>query len=420
MFRSFFKLILFVFSLTALVLVVSLVAAPYFVRQDQVKLFIEKNVTLSDDKKIQLPKKIEFGLFPYMHFETEEVNILNGKHVEEKFENVKFGFDFNDILGKSIDFDVKVTHNKISYDANIDVIDYRNFYNNGSTPIVVKAKLPVPFTLKGNLKIDGKKRHFKDFVLSHKKTTLKGTINHESKGVKSQKIDGNIALDTDNIDDLRRLAMFDQYKSKFNMLEGTGKVVLAFSTSGYDEYTYKKNLDSEGSLKFNNIVVYGFDLDEIARNPAEVKFVEDYSRKIEVENASGLFAINKGVAELKDVIAKSAVIDLSAKGFADVAEESLNIEVNADLNTATQKLNAPLDIKGSFESPKISVRYGEAIVNNLPAILGAGGGNLEKDLKKEIKKISPKDIGKSLLGNEKAVDDIKKELKNLKGIFKGL
>lgn len=407
MFRSFFKLLLFVILMTLVIVSAALVAAPYFVRQDQVKAFIEENITLPDNKKLVLEGDIDFGLFPYMYFETKKVDIKGEGVPTQTFENVKVGFDFNDLFGKGVDFDIRTKYMGIAYEANVDIRDYKSFYQQGKTPVVIKAAKPISFSLKGDLAIDGKKRSFKNFIISHKKTTVKGTINHELTNNKNQKIDGNVVIDTDNIDDLRRLAFFEKYYDKFNLLDGIGKVVLGFDTKGYDDYTFRKNLNAEGSFKLENVNVYGFDLEEIARNPLEVKFKEDYSRKITIDDASGLFTVDKGLMSLKDTNANSQRLKLKTKGLINLAEENLNLDADLDLDMETNKLDVPLKIKGSFEKPKITPRYDEAIMKNLPTLLQ--------------NKIDSQNLGKDLLqGGSGDLKQIEDDLKNnIKNIFKG-
>lgn len=407
MFKSFFKLLLFVILLTFLVVAVALVAAPYFVRQDQVKAFIEKNITLPDQKKLKIPGKIKFGLFPYMYFETKEVKIVGKKIPSQIFNDVKLGFNINDIFAKGIDFGIKTKYQNIKYDANIDLVDYKGFYQKGKTPISIKARAPIKFDLKGNLEIDGRRKSFKDFTLNHKKTSVTGTINLETKDSKNIKIEGNVVVDSDNIDDLRRLAFFDKYQDKFNLLEGGGKVVLGFATSGYDPYTYKKNLDAEGSFKLSDVKVYGFDLEEIARNPLEVKFLEDYSRKIDIDSISGIFVIENGLANISEMKAASSRLNVRSEGLVNIADETLNLDVELDLNSETQKIKAPLKVKGSFDKPKIVPKYGKALVDNLPALLEKKGF--------DVNKLNAETIGKEIFkgGSSK---DIKNNLKNL---FKG-
>ncbi len=405
MFKSFFKILFFVIVLNILIMAIALVAAPYFVRQDQVKAFIEKNVSLPDEKKIKLPSEIKFGLFPYMHFETEKVQIVGDKIPTQTFESVKFGFDFNDIWGNSIDFDIRTKYQGVSYDANIDIRDYKSFYENGKTPIVIDAVKPVPFGLKGDLEIFEAKRSLKNFTLTHKKTSARGNLNHEIlKDGENTKIDGNLTIDTDNIDDLRRLAKFEQYNDKFNLVDGSGKLVFGFSTKGSDSYTFQKNLNSEGSFKFNDIKVNGFDLEEIARNPLEIKFIEDYSRNIPIDKADGMFEINNGLMQLSNVNANSNRFVMDTKGLVNIPDQEMNLDVDLDLNLASKDVMVPLKVKGTFEKPKIIPRYNDAIVNNLPAILEKNGVN--------IKNLDAEKIGNELLkgGNSK---EIKENLKNL-------
>lgn len=390
MFRTFFKFLFFIIFLTFLVVAIALIAAPYFVRQDQVRAFIEKNISLPDDKKLELPEKIEFGLFPYMHFETAKLQIVGDQIPSQTFEKVKFGFDFNDLFGNSVDFDVRTRYQGVDYDANIDIIDYKGFYQNGATPVVIKAVSPVPFKLKGDLRIEDESRSLKNFVLNHKKTTAKGTVKHSLKGAKSHSIEGNVVIDTDNVDDLRRLAVFEKYSDTFNLLEGAGKLVVAFSTTGYDSYTYKKNLDAEGTFKFSEMTVYGFDLDEIARNPFQVKFVEDYSRRIDIDSVTGLFTTENGLMKLTDAKAQSKRINILSNGLVNVADENMNLDVDLDLNLETKKVNVPLKVKGNFDKPKVTPRYDETIKNNLPALLE--GQDLRKGIDKDKLKENFKQI----------------------------
>jgi len=405
MFRTLFKFIFITLILTLIIIAVALVAAPHFVRQDQVVAFIQKNVALPGDRKLQLTENVDFGMFPYMHFETAKIEITEKDKVVETLRDVRFGFDFNDIFGSSIDFDIKARHKGITYDLNINILEYRSFYEKGNTPVSIKAAQPIKLKFTSDLNISNDKTSLKNIVLTHKSTVAKGNLNYSKTKSKLQKFEGNLNIDSDNIDDIRRLVLFESYNDKFNLTEGKGKVVLGFNTVGKDEKSFKRNLNSEGSFKISDAAIYGFDIEEIALNPGQIKFEEEYSRKINLQKVDGNFVVNNGVAKLSNVFAHSSKVKMDMSGIVNLVQETLNLNTNLDINLSVRQIELPLKIKGSIKDPSVKLKYANAIKNNLQPILDKKGISLES-------------IGADLIKGDKSKlksieDELKKDIKGI-------
>jgi hypothetical protein len=119
-----------------------------------------------------------------------------------------------------------------------------------------------------------------------------------------------------------------------------------------------------------------------------------------------MFEINKGLMKLSNVKASSPRFVLDTKGLVNLPEQSMNLDVDLDLNLASRDVMVPLKVKGTFEKPLVTPRYNEALINNLSEILENQGIN--------IKNLDAEKISNELLkgGNSKEIKD------NLKNLFK--
>lgn len=365
---------------------VALAAAPFFVRQDQVRSFIEENIALPDDQKLILSENIDFGFFPYSYIETKQFSIKDQSGLEKTFKDVKLGFDFNSIFTKSLGFDFNVVYNDIPYQGNLNIVDYRQYLEQNKSPIELNIEKPVPADLTGLLSIEGDLLKFSDFVLEHKKTTAEGDVEVLTKA-NGQKIKGNLSVNSDNIDDLRRLALFDQYNDDFDLLSGKGNLVLSFETEGNDGYSFRRNLNTQGKIDFKDTVLYGIDLYEIVNNPKVIELTKNASKKLNLDDISSSLNIINGVIKAKDFKAVSEKLAVAATGDIDIADETILLATDINAILSSEEIELPLLIRGDIRDPKITPRIDEKMLRKVGEVLSEKGikiKGLESGKNKEV------------------------------------
>ena len=399
MIKSFFKILLFVFLITIFLIVGCLLAAPYLVRQDQIRAYVEKDFKLPDGKQLKLPEHIDFGVFPYVYLKTKEVIIKSPTEADLSLKNISLGFSFNDLLSNSVKFDIGVNFKDNDYQGEVKIVEYQKFYKEGTSPVEINLSKPIPAELNGVLTIKNGVTKFNEFKLTHKDTNISGDIELANAGGKKNKINGNVTFDTKNIDDVRRLIQFDKYKDELSLLEGVGLVKLKFDTIGSDDYEFRRNLNAIGSVKLDDVILYGFDLEEIISNPAIVSFTNDKLRKIDLNGLSTAFKVQKGIARISDILANSDKLNVTGNGTLDIAEEIVNLSTLLDINLPKAQMKLPVDIIGDVRNPKIKARIDKLLKGKITDALGQAQDSIlsnPAELLNKNNEESLKNLGKSL------------------------
>lgn len=360
MLKALIKSILIAFA----ILVIAGIAAPFLVSQEKVISFVEKQIELSDNKKLKIESPVKFGFFPYAYFETDKASIISSNGIKQTIENLLFGFDFNDLITKNIDFDLEARYQGVDYKANVALDNYSNFIDKKPTKVNINFETPVPFELVGDLVVDEKSKKLNDFTITHKQTTAKGNMEFRAEENNAQFIKGDVVIDTKNIDDIRRLLDFDNYNSNFSLTSGKGKIIISFDTLGSNKQEYLKTLNAEGSLKISDAAVYGLDLKEIVQTFGQVEFQETSSKKIDINSADSSFIIANSVAKIINFNAVNPMASINSNGIIHLIKETTDTNFDINANIEGTKVNLPLRIYGPFKDPKIRAKAINAVINN--------------------------------------------------------
>lgn len=365
------KLLIKILLITFLIIATALVAAPFFVRQEQVKNFIQERVKLADNAKLVIEGDIDFGVFPYANVKIPVAKIVKADGSEQVFEKVSLGFDTLDIIAKSIDFDFTVKHKNVSYVGNLKFVDYNNFVKNGASPIVLKLEKPANIHIKGDLSSSGEQHKFENFVITHKQTEAKGNLIATKSAEKGMKIKFDTEIKSENIEDLRKLTLIGTDANKsFDQLSGEGTANLSLTTSGLTTEEFKKNLNGEGAINIDTASIYGIDINELIGAPQETKLEKTSNKKIDISDVDIRFNIENGVANVKEFSANNQLAYLSGQGVVDIIQKALKFSVDIDAEVASARVKIPLLVSGQFDNIKFAPRVGDALINNVDKIIG--------------------------------------------------
>lgn len=366
--KTFFKFMFRSILIAIIIIIVAVIAAPHFIRQDQVVAFIEDKVKLPGNSKLKIQTPVEFGFFPYAHISAPLATLTSADGITKKFENILFGFDFNSLITKNIDFDLETKFEGVDYKANVGIGDYSKFLNSEDTDLDIKVENPVPFTLKGVLKTTSTGKELKNFVLTHKQTVARGNITFQNMANGVNGISGSVVLDTENIDDLRRLADKEHYNDPYSRLSGKGKAVLSFATAGTNDYQYKRNLNAEGSMKINDAVIYGIDMDEFLRSFGQTKLSSDASKMTPIDAVDLAFVSNRGVANISNFKMYNKKGTATGTGTIDIADEKINSNLNINAEVEGNSANLPLQISGNLKDPSVRPLAVQAVITNAASL----------------------------------------------------
>jgi hypothetical protein len=366
------KLLIKILLITFLIIATALVAAPFFVRQEHVKNFIQERVKLADNAKLVIEGDIDFGVFPYANVKIPVAKIVKTDGTEQIFfEKVSLGFDTLDIIAKSIDFDFTVKHKNVSYVGNLKFVDYNNFVKKGASPIILKLEKPANIHIKGNLSSSGEQHKFENFVITHKQTEAKGNLIATKSAEKGMEIKFDTEIKSDNIEDLRKLTLIGTDANKsFDQLSGEGTANLSLTTSGVTTEEFKKNLNGEGAINIDTASIYGIDINELIGAPQETKLEKTSNKKIDISDVDIRFNIENGVANVKEFSANNQLAYLSGQGVVDIIQKALKFSVDIDAEVASARVKIPLLVSGQFDNIKFAPRVGDALINNVDKIIG--------------------------------------------------
>ncbi len=402
MLKSVSKIIIGSVLVTAIFLIISLIAAPYFVRQEQVTAFLEKNVELPKGRKIKFDSEVSFGIFPYSYLEFARAEIISENGDVQTIEDFLLGFTFNDLLSKGIDFDFNAKFSGNLYKGNLLIKDFKNFRTNRKSPIVLSLESPIPATLNGVIEFKDKTKKLSDFAFVHKDSVIRGNISITNNDNGRNEVSGDLVANSANIDQIRRIIDLENYNDPYTPFTGKGVInVVSFSTAGASDEEYKKNLKFSGDVKISDADFYGFDLSEFVANPIGTNFKKDPAKKTHIDNISGNFAALDGVLGLHNINAHNQVSKLVANGNYNLLTEQVDVMSDITAMVAGQEVNVPVKISGDVKSPKVVPNIGEGIAKNLPA----------------IQKVINSEEGQKIINK---IDDALKDSGGLKGLLEGL
>ncbi len=364
-----------------IILIVALLAAPTFVRQDQIRSFIEKRVELPDNAKLELEGDIDFSIFPRASVGVPKASIVNADGSRKVLEDFSFNFSTLDLFDQSIDFTTAFKMGNKRYSGSLHLKDQKGFLNNGTSPIVINMEEPMRLRVKGVVAIDGNDYTLNDFTITHKQTTAKGNAKVSVMGNDGQSIALDTVITSKNIEDIRRLIEFGNNKSDFNLLSGSGEVELKLTTIGKDATALKANLNGAGKVKVEDAAIYGIDLNELIGAPEEIRLMENEDKKIDVKEANATFNITSGSVNISEFFASNQFANITGHGIADLNTSTLRANLDIDADVASARVKIPLAAVGPFDNIRFTPRVGDALIGNIQSITNAAGNIQLKDLR---------------------------------------
>ncbi len=369
MVKRIFKILLGSVLFAFIFLLVASLAAPTFIRQDQVLAFLEKNVELPDGKKLKIDSKVKFGVFPYSYIEVARAEIVSADGRSQTLENILFGFTFNDLISKGIDFDFNAKIEGVDYKGNLAIEDFKTFRAQRRSPINLNLQFPVQLSLKGNLEFINDTKKLSNFTIVHKNSMMRGNIQAETPNTNINKVSGDVAINTTNIDEIRRLVDFKNANDPFTPAIGKGLINAKFETIGATEYDYKKNLKSQGDFQISNAEIYGFDLNEFIADPFVYVYKKDPTKKTYVDSANGKFSALDGTLGLSGINIINNVAKVVANGNINLLTEKVDVMSEISAQVGGQPVSIPVAVSGDINEPKVVPNVGEGIVRNLPSLV---------------------------------------------------
>ncbi|MDX1950330.1 MAG: AsmA-like C-terminal region-containing protein [Rickettsiales bacterium] len=349
-------------------IIISLILAPFVVRQEQVKSFITKNVELPEGYKLKIASDINFGIFPYSFVEFAKAEITKQDGSTQTIEDFLLGFTFNDLLSKGIDFDFNAKLSGKTYQGNLKIEDFKNFRSNRKSNIILTLSSPIPASLKGFIEFNDNSKKLSNFTFVHSETTARGEV--EISNLKNgNAVKGNVVINTANLDELRRLIDFENFADTQKKLAGKAVINSQFETSGNNDMEYKKNLKAQGDFNVTSAEIYGFDINEFLANPLNYKNQKDYSKKTIIDSITGVYNILDGVAGITSVNAYNQTTKLIANGNYNLLTKQIDMMSDISTNIAGQNISLPVRLEGDVNKPKVIPNVSEGLKRNLPDII---------------------------------------------------
>ncbi len=391
--KKLFKYILLYTFIAILIIAVALVAAPFFVRQEQVKNFIENHVALPDNQKLKLDGIIKFGIFPNMYAKVPTLSIIENDGNAKIFEHFHFGFNTTDLIKTGISFNTSFLFAGNEYEGRLTINDYQGLLDSGQSEILLKLEEPLPVKVKGFLIRNGDVYSLKDFKVTHKQTIATGNLKIGPDDTGLMQIDLNTEINSENIEDIRRLIEFGKNNDDFNLLSGSGKVKLSLTTKGSTEMEFKQNLNGEGDVSVHDAAIYGIDLNELIGAPQETQLTDNPDRKIDISEADTIFKITNGIVKIEELNASNQFANISGSGTVDIPQSLVKVGIDIDADIASAKVKIPLVVYGSFSKIKFAPRAGDMLLDNVENIVDGTSKIRFKDIKINLEKAN---IGKSV------------------------
>lgn len=390
------KFILKALLAAVIIMVIALVAAPYFVRQEQVKNFVEKRVVLPDGRKLKLIGEITFGIFPKTYVQVPEANIVYKDGSKKVFNNFYFGFNPADLLGKGVGFETAFFFGDNQYQGDIYIAEYENFYKAGRSPIRFSIDKPLNIKVKADFSHSNNKYSLSNFEITHKQTKATGNLTIDGTG-EAQKIILDTVIESADIENIRRLIEFGKVENNnFNLLSGKGIVNLDITAQGNNAEQLKSSLNGKGDVEVSDAAIYGLDLNEIIGAPQEVRLTDDEDKKIDITEAEGKFTITNGLINISEMSASNPIANITGQGVVDIIAGAVKVAFDVNADIASARVMIPLLASGPFDDIKFSPRIGDAVINNLGTIV------------EQTNKINLKNIKIELDGGvDKAIDQLR-------------
>ncbi len=265
-----------------------------------------------------------------------------------------------------------------------------------------------------NIKLGKTNLHIliKDAVL---KANLKDFNLYQGRGIGQLTLNGKKARtalkSTFNLSNISVLPLLKD-AADFAWLSGSGNVKLDITGIGSTVGGLKKTLNGTTDIKFTDGAIEGINIAQMLRSVttgALLGLSKNTAQKTDFSALTARLNIKNGVVHNNDLKLSSPLLRITGKGKANLVTERLDYRVEPKIvaslegqnGSKASGLNIPLNIKGTFSSPKVQPDLKAMLAN-------------PKDLVKSVK-----GLGKSLknldalknLGKNKQVKDL------LKGLF---
>lgn len=278
--------------------------------------------------------------------------------------------------------------------------------------------LPIPVELLRTLDIDGTLRlgtlqvmnlHTRKIVTTVKAKGGVLTLAPLSAELYQGKFDGVVKLDLRNdvpifkVDErLTGVQAGPLFKDLLGKDYVTGKALLTanVTTSGDRLSQFKKGLNGQAKLRFEDGSVKGIDIAQLIRE-ANAKYkgqpVEKLSEKPKTDFAllSATINIKDGLVSNNDLSAKSPLLRVNGSGQANLVTEKIDYKVKAAIVSTLEGqggraiselkgLTIPVTIKGTFSAPKFGVDLAQLLDEKAKAKIAASKKRARQELQQKI------------------------------------
>jgi uncharacterized protein involved in outer membrane biogenesis len=190
------------------------------------------------------------------------------------------------------------------------------------------------------------------------------------------------------------------------------------TSRGVTEKELVGNVDGNLNLRVIDGVIEGLDLLGMAKNiPASFSIGKKLEQATKINDLSGSFDINKGVAQSEDVMLISDAVDFNGRGNINFPNLTVNFMVTPKLKRGTKEagdvlggLRAPILISGNLFQPSFKLEIQTLVMDLVKNPKGTE--DLVKQIKNDFKDIKD-NINSGIKNNDDGV------VKNLKNILKG-
>ncbi len=397
MLKKFIHNFLVALLITVIVMVVAVAAAPIFVRQEQVKSFIEKHVTLPDGDKLQLDGDVKFGFLPKIYFKAPKAHVIKSNGNEAVYDNVYIGFLAHDLVGRSIKFEIAFNKDDLQVDGTIYLANRNALINLGTTDVEVKTEKPVPAKITGSLTRNKDSYELNKFTITHKSTTATGDLKIKNEASNSFAVELNTNIKTTDIDDIRRLVDFAKYNDQFSTFSGNAELNLEATSKGAKFDDLKNNVNGDGNIALEKAAIHGLSLTGLFHN-SENNIKQNPNEKIDIDKGAAKFTIENSVLKISEFNAVNSFASVKGDGNVDLPKQYLDL--NLDIAAATIGLSAmmPVTVIGSFDNVKFLPRPDQLVEKGVKSTIDGTKVQL-KNIKLQITPDNInqlKDLGRSL------------------------
>jgi hypothetical protein len=366
--NKYFKSFGFLATLTVVIIITALLAVPYIYSKNELQNYIESNVVIPGGKKVKINSGLDFGVFPKISLDIADLDIIDKFGSKQKVKNFQASMGFFDAFTGYMRVKYSGVYGANPFKGKLSISDY--YAMQKRKPSEFKLRLDIPFVIEltGTFQLKENEIALHDYNLYHKTTRVSGDIILTRLNDVEFSLINHISLVTENLDDIHKLLnqiYFDKNTyENFQTFEGSGRMNFTFSAKGDSIFALKRNLSGQGSIRLKDVKINGYSLDEIAKDPVNVKFLPDESRVIAIDNVSGVFTVLNGIFSTNDFQMKGKKLNFSSSGGYDIADEKIDLAINLNADLSTAKITLPLIIRGDLSSPRIIGNYAKASGNN--------------------------------------------------------